>query len=284
VASFDTTKPNIARMYDYWLGGKDHYEADRRAADAVRELRPNVAEQALDNKRFQTRAVTYVAGQGVRQFLDIGAGLPTSPAVAPASEVQEAPAWLATHEAAGAAVADPVVAYVDYDPVAVLHSKALLAHGSSRVVAVAGDMRDPAEILANEEIRAAGFDLNAPACVILACVLHFADWPAARGIVTTLARALAPGSYLVVSIGYARGQEGDSFARTYNSQNGPRIYAHSWEQITALFDGLDLVVPGIVDSALWRAEQPVTGPAERSNMIAAAVARRLVCIDGCPYR
>src|ERR1017187_9777633 len=75
----DTTKPNIARMYDYWLGGKDNFQADREAAEAVRERRPNVADQALDNKRFQTRAITYVAGQGVRQFLDIGSGLPTAP-------------------------------------------------------------------------------------------------------------------------------------------------------------------------------------------------------------
>ncbi len=98
-----------------------------------------MADHALDNKRFLTRAVTYVAGRGVRQFLDIGSGLPTSPA----RTGSQSP-WLATHEAAGAAIADPVVAYVDYDPVAVLHSQALLAGGSHRVVAVGGDMRDPA--------------------------------------------------------------------------------------------------------------------------------------------
>ena len=75
----DVTKPNTARMYDYWLGGKDNYEADREAAEAIRRQRPNIAQQALDNKRFQTRAISQVAGQGVRQFLDIGSGLPTSP-------------------------------------------------------------------------------------------------------------------------------------------------------------------------------------------------------------
>jgi S-adenosyl methyltransferase len=79
---FDTTKPNMARMYDYWLGGKDNFEADRKAAEAVRELRPNVAEQAFANKKFLTRAVSYVAAQGVRQFLDVGSGLPTSAVVA----------------------------------------------------------------------------------------------------------------------------------------------------------------------------------------------------------
>jgi hypothetical protein len=93
----DVTKPNIARMYDYWLGGKDNFEADREAAEAIRRQRPNIAEQALDNKKFQTRAISYVAGQGVRQFLDIGSGLPTSPVRADGT----APLWLATHEAPG---------------------------------------------------------------------------------------------------------------------------------------------------------------------------------------
>ena len=113
----DSTRPNMARMYDYWLGGKDNFEVDRKAAKAVRRLRPNVAEQALDNKRFQTRAVSYVAGQGVRQFLDIGSGLPTSPVRTPGAE----PLWVATHEAARTVIPGAMVAYVDYDPMAVLH-------------------------------------------------------------------------------------------------------------------------------------------------------------------
>lgn len=276
-APFDTTKPSVARMYDYWLGGRDNFEVDRRAAEAVRELRPNVAEQALDNKRFQTRAVSHVAAQGVRQFLDIGSGLPTSPV---RTRISAPPPWRATHEAAGTAVDGPMVAYVDNDPVAVLHSRTLLAGGDPRIVAVDGDMRDPAAILADPGIRSAGFDVTAPACVILACVLHFADAATARGIMATLAGALAPGSYFIVSVGFAGGQAGADFARTYNAQNGPRIYAHSWEEITALFGGLELMEPGIVDSAAWR-----PGPAdgaredreereETASMIAAAVARR----------
>ena len=104
----DGSSPNVARMYDYWLGGTENFEADRQAAEAVRKIRPNVAEQALGNKRFQTRAVTYVAGHGVRQFLDIGSGLPTSPVPAPDAE----PQWLATHEAARQVMPDAMVAYV----------------------------------------------------------------------------------------------------------------------------------------------------------------------------
>jgi SAM-dependent methyltransferase len=266
----DTTTPNIARMYDYWLGGKDNFEADRRAAEAVRERRPEVAEQALDNKKFLTRAVSYIARQGVGQFLDIGSGLPTSPA----GTGSRSP-WLATHEAAGTAIADPVVAYVDYDPVAVLHSQALLTGGSRRVVAVDGDMRDPAAILTHPAIKDAGFDPDVPACVILACVLHFVDPPTARGIVTTIAEALAPGSYLVISVGFAKGEGGEEFARTYNAQGGARIYVQTWEQITALFAGLELVPPGLVDSAAWRAEWPDTARADRASMIVGGVGRRL---------
>ncbi len=267
---FDTTKPNIARIYDYWLGGKDNFEADRAAAEAVRGSFPEVADQALDNKKFLTRAVGYVAGKGVRQFLDVGSGLPTSPAAAPG---RPSP-WLATHEAAEAAVADPLVAYVDYDPVAVLHSETLLAGGRRGVVATVADMRDPAAILGNDDILGAGFDLGSPACVILACVLHFVDARQARDIVTAFTRPLAPGSYLIISVGYARGHGGAEFARTYNAQNGSRIYAHSWEQITAFFDGLELVPPGIVDAAVWRAGWPQAPRSERSSFIAAGLARR----------
>ena len=145
----DPTKPKMARRYDYWLGGEDNFEVDRKAAEAVRQLRPNVAEQALDNKRFQTRAVRYVAARGVRQFLDIGSGLPISPVRTAGAY----PLWLATHEAARTVIPDAMVAYVDYDPVAVLHSQALLADGRREV---GGDMRAPKAVLAHDAIVGGG--------------------------------------------------------------------------------------------------------------------------------
>jgi hypothetical protein len=265
----DRGTPNTARMYDYWLGGTDNFEADRAAANAVRARRPNIAAQALDNKKFLTRAVTWVAGQGVGQFLDIGAGLPTSPHRAPGAE----PLWRATHEAARAAVPDAMVAYVDNDPVAVQHSRALLAGGSPRVVAVGGDVREPAAILADAQIAAAGFNLDQPACVILACILHFLDAPAAASAVAALMAPLAPGSYLAISVGYAPGEAGEDFARAYNAQDGPRIYAHSWDEITAWFEGLDLVPPGLVEAGAWQAERPPRSPAEGTSMILAGVGR-----------
>lgn len=266
---FDISKPNIARMYDYWLGGKDHFEADRKAAEAIRGTRPNVAEQALGNKKFQTRAVSYVASHGVRQFVDIGSGLPTSPV----PEDGLAPLWQSTHEAATGGVPNAVVAYVDYDPVAVLHSQVLLAKGTCGVVAIAGDMRDPEAILGHHEVRGAGFDLREPACVILGCVLHFVDAETAAAIVGSLTGMLAPGSYLVISVGYGAGSAGTNFASTYNAQDGPRIYAHSWEQITGMFNGLALVPPGVVDVSRWQAEQPEVTPTGRSDMIAGGVGR-----------
>jgi hypothetical protein len=269
--SFDTTKPNVARVCDYWLGGTHNFEVDRMAAEAVRQFRPNVTEQALDNRRFQTRAVTYVAGHGVRQFLDIGPGLLTSPVRKPGGE----PSWLATHEAARAVMPDATVAYVDHDPIAVLHSQTLLSGGPPEVVAVGGDMRDPKAILTNDKIRAAGFDLDAPACVVLACVLHFVDAETARDIVSTFAQALAPDSYVVISVGFGQGRAGTDFASTYNAQDGPRIYAHLWEEITGLFGDLELVPPGIVEASAWLQGPPDMVPGERANMIVAGVGRRI---------
>jgi O-methyltransferase involved in polyketide biosynthesis len=136
-------------------------------------------------------------------------------------------------------------------------------------------MRDPKAILTDDEIRAAGFDLDAPACVVLACVLHFVDAETAHGIASTFAHALAPGSYLVISVGFGRGREGTNFASTYNAQDGPRIYSHTWEQITGLFDGLELVRPGIVETSAWLPGQPETMPEEHASMIVAGVGRRL---------
>src|ERR1700678_1797681 len=122
-------------MYDYWLGGKDNFEVDREAAEAVRASRPDVADLALENKKSLTRAVGYVAGRGVRQFVDVGSGLPTSPLRAPGAN----PSRLATHEAARAVESDAMVAYVDSDPVAVRHSRALLLDGGNGGGATRGD-------------------------------------------------------------------------------------------------------------------------------------------------
>jgi hypothetical protein len=258
-------------MYDYWLGGKDNFEADREAAEAVRARRPDVAELALENKKFLTRAVGYVAGQGVTQFVDVGSGLPTSPLRAPGAS----PLWLATHEAAQAVEPDAIVAYVDSDPVAVRHSQALLAGGVKRVVAVKGDLRDPGAVLADEEILGAGLALASPSCVVLGCVLHFVPPETARRTVAAFAGAMAPGSYLIISVGFdGERPPGSDFADAYNAQSGPAIYRQSREGINALFGGLEVVPPGVVDAAMWRPDQPRAARPGRAAMILAGVGRR----------
>jgi O-methyltransferase involved in polyketide biosynthesis len=258
-------------MYDYWLGGKDNFEADREAAEAVRASRPDVAELALENKKFLTRAVGYVAAQGVRQFVDVGSGLPTSPL----RETGASPLWLATHEAARAAEPDAMVAYVDSDPVAVRHSQALLAHGGKRIVAVQGDLADSGAVLADPEIVEAGLELAEPACVILGCVLHFVPPDTARRTVAEFAAAMAPGSYLIISIGFDGSPAPDSdFADAYNAQAGPAIYRQSREGIAALFSGLEVISPGIVDAAAWRPDQPQAPRPERVAMIMAGIGRK----------
>jgi O-methyltransferase involved in polyketide biosynthesis len=270
MAALDTSKPNIARMYDYWLGGKDNFEVDREAAEAVRASRPDVADLALENKKFLTRAVGYVAGQGVRQFIDVGSGLPTSPLRAPGAS----PFWLATHEAARAVEADAMVAYVDSDPVAVRHSQALLSDGGKRVVAAQGDLSDPGAVLAHDEIVGAGLDLSEPACVVLGCVLHFVPTDLARRSVAAFAGAMAPGSYLIISVGFdgSPAPDGD-FADTYNAQAGPAIYRQSRDGISALFTGLEVMAPGVVDAAAWRPEQPHAARPAGGATILAGVGR-----------
>ena len=139
----DMSKPNIARMYDYWLGGKDNFEADRQAAEVVRERRPNDRRAGAGQQEVPDPGRQLRGRAGCAAVPDIGSGLPTSPVRADGA----APLWLATHEAAQAVVPDALVAYVDFDPVAVAHSQALLASGSQQVVAVDGDMGDPEAIV-----------------------------------------------------------------------------------------------------------------------------------------
>ncbi|MFY9927722.1 MAG: SAM-dependent methyltransferase [Streptosporangiaceae bacterium] len=232
----DTTKPSIARIYDYWLGGKDNFAADRAAAEAVRQQRPDITDLVLENKQFLTRAVTYVAQQGIRQFLDVGSGLPTSP----------------------------------------VRAQALLAHGSSQVMVAEGDMLDPQGVLSSAALQAAGFSLDAPVCVMLGCVLHFLEYGTAHRVASGFIEALAPGSFAIVSLGRGDDEVGEDFASTYNAQHGSRVYNFTREEVAALFSGVDIVPPGIVPAPAWRPEGPQTSQAkDRKAMILAGVGRRV---------
>ncbi len=250
----DVGRPNIARVYDYLLGGKDHYAADRAEAARLIEVFPLLSVRARQNRLFLARAVTWLAGQGVRQFVDIGCGLPTAQN---------------THQLARAAHPDCRVAYVDQDPVVVSHARALLS--GTGVIALQGDLADPDAILADPVLQRL-IRPGEPTAVIVALVLHLFDAATARGIAAAITRAIAPGSYVVISAGSGDEQTGGRLAREYQAG---ALYNHSPAQIGAFFDGLDLIPPGLADAGDW-----VPGPAAplrsrlRGGHILAGVGRK----------
>jgi hypothetical protein len=242
---FDTGVAHPARVYAYWLGGKDHYPADRKAAEEVAACLPQVAAGARANRAFLARAVRYLAGQrGICQFLDIGPGLP-----APGN----------THEIAQAIAPDARIVYADNDPVVLAHARALLAsRPEGRCGYVYADLRDP-DLILKEAART--LDLARPAAVILAAVLHFIPFSDPAGIVAALAAALAPGSFVVIShvtADFAPGQVAAG-VDAYNALVPAGITARSHAQVTALFGGLPLVPPGVVPVSEWRPDQAPHG-------------------------
>jgi hypothetical protein len=258
----DTTTANVARMYDYWLGGKDNFEADRVAAEKVLTQMPGQRRSALENRRFLRRAVRFLTTEaGIDQFLDIGVGLPTQGAV---------------HEVAHEINPRSHVAYVDYDPVVVAHGNALLATPDQSVV-VQADIRRPDELLANPVIRG-HLDFDRPVAVLLLAIMHFVtdeDGPAA--VAAALRDALAPGSYLVLT---AICQEllpdkaAAERAKDVYQKAGQPIKARSAAEIRGFFGDFELVEPGLVPKHAWR---PETGPAaaDPSDISLGGVARKL---------
>lgn len=247
----DTSKPNIARVYDYWLAGKDNFEADRQEGERLLRINPDLGRLARENRLFLGRAVHWLAAdRGIRQFLDVGSGLPT------ASN---------THEVAQAAAPDCTVVYVDKDPVVVLHADELLA-GDRGVAAVRGDAADPAAIMANPRVSAL-VQPGRPMAVILAAVLHFFPLAEARRIITEFADAAGSGSYLIVSVG----SSGTSLARAYAAAT---LHNHSPEEIGSLLAGLEIIdPPGLVDAMKWTPGLPVAATTRPGGRILAAAAR-----------
>jgi hypothetical protein len=244
---FDPGVPQPARIYAYWLGSKDHYPADRKAAEEVAACRPQVVAGARANRAFLARAVRYLAGQrGIRQFLDVGPGLP-------------APG--ATHEVAQAIAPQTRVVYVDSDPVVMVHARALLTSSREGCCEyVDADLRDP-EIIVKEAART--LDFTRPAAVILAAVVHFIPGSQdPQGIVASLTAALAPGSFVAIShltADFAPGQVAAGVA-AYNALVPAEITARTHREVTALFGGLSLVAPGVVPVSEWRPDlAPVRG-------------------------
>jgi hypothetical protein len=254
---FDTSVAHPARVYGYWLGGKDYFPADRKAAEEVMRLRPQVVASARANRAFLGRVVHYLAAEaGIRQFLDIGTGLP-----APGG----------THEVAQRATPASRVVYCDNDQLVLTHARALLTSTAEGTCGyVDADLREPQTILAQ---AAQTLDFTQPTAILLLAVVHFvadADDPA--GIVAALASALAPGSYVVIShlTGDFAPEQVAAATAAYNSQVPVPVTARTHAQVTALFGGLPLLAPGVVPVTEWRPKvgDPFGQPADLHGGVA----------------
>ncbi len=230
----NATQPHPARIYDYYLGGKDNFPADREVGDQILALAPESRDNARTNRAFLRRVVRFLAAEaGIRQFLDIGTGLPTQGNV---------------HEVVQAVAPDARVVYVDFDPIVLSHGRALLA--GEQVVIVQGDLRDPGSILEHPELREV-LDFEQPIALLLVAILHFIhdrDDPA--GILARLRKALAPGSYLAIS--HATGdfdpERMVEALKIYRGMLVPRSHA----EVEGFFEGFDLLDPGLVEVQRWR--------------------------------
>ena len=237
----DITVPHPARVYNYWLGGKDNYRADREAAAEAIEIFPQAVESARSCRAFLSRVVTYLTAEaGIRQFLDLGSGLPSAQNV---------------HEVAQSIAPESLVVYVDHDPVVLLHARALLkSHPEGATGYIQADIRNPDAILAR---AAETLDFSRPVAVMLLAVLHFVtDVQDPATIIAAVMDALPSGSYL--AIGHHTADiypEVRAFAARLSELN-PAFPStlRSRQQVADLFAGLDLVEPGIVQISRWRPE------------------------------
>jgi S-adenosyl methyltransferase len=226
--AIDLTKPSIARIYDYGLGGKDNYAIDREVADAFMQIVPDTRDAARANRVFLTEVVEEMARSGIRQFLDLGTGIPTSPNV---------------HETARAIVPDARVVYVDNDPFVLAHNRAAM-HDDSRSAVLAHDLRQPADVLDDPASRAV-LDLGEPVGLLMIAVLHFVEAAVTPVIVQRYLRDLAPGSQLAISALSSDGVPEETLRLTESAyQSSPnRLVYRTRAELEALFDGLELRRP-----------------------------------------
>jgi hypothetical protein len=235
----DTTVPSAARIYDYLLGGKDHFAIDREAAEAVLAALPGLREGAKANRAFLGRAVRHLAAEaGIRQFLDIGTGIPTGGN---------------THEVAQEIAPESRIVYVDNDPMVLSHARALLTSApAGKTAYLDADLRDTGQIL-NQ--ASATIDFSQPVAVMLIAILHFVPDEEALAAVSMLMRTAAPGSFLAIAH-FARDIEaesvGSAVAGASEVHGSGGVMPRSKDEVARFFEGLDLVDPGIVPFQDWR--------------------------------
>lgn len=255
----EVTVPNAARMYDYALGGYHNFAVDREFVEKAEHMMPGAIAMGHANRAFVGRSVRWLVGQGIRQFLDIGSGIPTLGNV---------------HEVAQAAAPECRVMYVDLDPVAVAHSKAILT-GNARADIIQADMRVPADIFSHEDVVRL-LDFSRPVAVLLNAVLHFvpdSDDPA--GIVSALQDVMVSGSYIVMTHGTevpSRLTEAENVRELYRS-TPTSIHLRTPEQVLDYLSGLEIVEPGIVEVGDWHPDPDVTDE-EKPPGILAVVGRK----------
>jgi hypothetical protein len=242
-SSIDPTKPHPARRYNYWLGGKDNFQADRDAGDAIADVFPHIRTAARENRAFMQRAVRHLAGEaGVRQFLDIGTGLPTADNV---------------HDVAQTIAPQSRIVYVDNDPLVLSHARALLTSSDEGATAyIDADIRDPEKILSASAVRDT-LDWSQPIALLLVAILHFVeDHEDPHGIVNRLVGALPAGSYLVLSHATFDPLDPETIAAmdAVNASIKPRFSPRPLREVAPFFDGLELLEPGIVSVSDWRPE------------------------------
>jgi hypothetical protein len=244
-ARIDTGKPHSARFWNYFVGGKDNYEVDREIGDQIKEIFPGLVDVARTSRLFLGRAVRHLAvDKGIRNFLDVGTGLPTADN---------------THEVAQRFAPDAHIVYVDNDPLVLAHARALLTSTpEGKTAYIDANLYEPETIL---EEAGKTLDLTRPVALMLLNVLgHVADYEQAKKLVTGLMAGLPSGSHLVVSDSTATSEGMIAASDAYNSSGAVPYYVRSTEDIRGFFDGLELVEPGIARVTEWRPDSD--GPAE----------------------
>jgi S-adenosyl methyltransferase len=236
---FDTSVPHIARVYDYWLGGKDNFAADRKMGERTLQAYPNLVYSVRANRAFLTRTVRFLAAEaGVRQFLDIGTGIPTANN---------------THEVAQRVAPECRIVYADNDPVVLSHAKALLKSDPQGACSyLDADLRDPEKILAD---AAGTLDFSKPVAVMLIAVMHFVgDDAQASAIINKLVDACVPGSFVAISHAASDidAEQQTEMVRRLNESTAEKATLRDRAGVTWLFDGLELIEPGVVRVSEWR--------------------------------